>query len=799
MLPMIELGPAAPAGLIVQSRSSEYRAADSNRLVSAQFNLQRVSEHTLVRKGTSYVSSNSDLVIGDQLDFHPVGVLEDVDGSLLVVDTGGWYDLCCPSSGNEERIATGGIYRLRAKSNARHSIPTENNLASHWQEIDQLLESSPVKALTHTNARIRSHAEMTLLPPGLEPDSSLIMELEKSLFDDSLSSDARKGAFWALAKSLVTRPFSKDQTDKIVDESLMHTPEFVKAILFGKSPDLLPASLQLTATYAWPDQVDRLIALLDHDDLTIKRLASECLGRIGDPRGTLPIIETWGKVYDQTRQDRTLEHSLLYALIELNSHARSKEASLRALEDKLVNWQINPIQAIAAIHVLKETKSLSEACYDSVILAFDSNNEHLARLAQDAIVSQDSLLTKFIAHLGTRGNQTIPSERACSVLKRAYRNPAVISWISDRVFADSDLNDWQASILLDQLDAYRNQEIPLSWQVGLSKVLNRQDRSAEQVLKLIGTTKVPSEATAVIEAISKRVASQDFSVSASAIASIPRGLVAISEKQQTQIVDVLLVPEHRDRPLAWQALKRLDLETAPWESLLAAISQFGPVELPSVVEALATSQVTSNQLQAIRLIEALEILPATKTLPQEQLEKWFQSGGAETVALLKTRMLKWFAPPADMNAKIDELIAKLEAGDAYRGQDVFRNEKAACNACHRIGYVGGTIGPELTRIGQSRTRRDFIEAIAFPSHRIAQGYQTTSILTEDDEVFSGLVALEDESRVELILSAAKRVSIDKRSIVKRSQGTTSIMPAGIEAVLTTRELSDLIAFLEQSK
>lgn len=799
MLPMVELGPAAPAGLIVQSRSKEYWSADSNRLVSAQFNLQRVSEHTLVRKGTSYVSSNSDLIVGDQLDFHPVGVLEDIDGSLLVVDTGGWYDLCCPSSGNEERIATGGIYRLRAKNNSRRSITASNSLATHWQEIDQLLESSPLKALTHTNARIRSHAEMTLLSPGLEPDSSLLRELEKSLSDESLSSDSRKGAFWALAKSLVTRPLPKDQSDYNVHEGLRDTPEFVKAILYGKSPDLLPASLQLTATYAWSDQVDRLIALLDHDDLTIKRLASECLGRIGDPKGTLAVLETWGKVYDQTCQDRTLEHSLLFALIELNSHARSQETSVRILEDKLVNWQTNPIQAIAAIHALKETKSISEACYDSLMSALDSSNEHLAKLAQDAIISQDSLVTKYVAYLGSRGNQTIPSERASSLLKRAYRNPAVVSWISDKVLADSDLSALQASILLDQLDAYRNQEIPLSWQMGLAKVLNRQDRIAEQVLKSIGTTKVPSEAKAVIEAISKRVASEDFSVSAIAIASIPRGLVAISEKQQTQIIEALLEPDQRNRPLAWQALKRLDLEKAPWESLLAGISQFGPVELPSVVEALATSQVMSSQSQAIRLVEALELLPATKTLPQEQLEKWFQSSGPETGALLKARMLKWFEPPADMNAKIDELIAKLEAGDAYRGQDVFRNEKAACNACHRIGYVGGTIGPELTRIGQSRTRRDFIEAIAFPSHRIAQGYQTTSILTDDDEVFSGLVALEDESRIELILSATKRVSIDKSNIVKRSQGTTSIMPAGIDAVLTSRELSDLIAFLEQSK
>ncbi|MCU0711713.1 MAG: hypothetical protein MUC43_06610 [Pirellula sp.] len=804
MLPMVELGPAAPAGLIVKSPSDEPSREEPNRLIAAQFNLQRVSEHTLTRTGTSYVSSNSDLVIGDQLDFHPVCVLEDIDGSLLVVDTGGWYDLCCPSSGNEERIATGGIYRLRAKNQSIGSGKSKYDLVAQWREIDRLIESSPAKALAHTNARIRSHAEMALLPPGKELDAGLRNELAKCLNDESLSTDARKGAFWALAKSLASQPLQLSKAGRQPGNSFDRTPEFVNAILHGTAPDLLPAALQLTSTYAWPDQVDRLITLLDHDDFTIKRLAAECLGRIGDPKGTSVILELWAKVYEQALQDRTLEHSLLFALIELNTHDASKETSLSILEDRIGNWRVDPVQAIAAIQVLKETKSITEKSHDPLILAFESNNEHLASVAQDTILSHDSLVTKYVAYLRSQDNLAIPAARAASLLKRAYRNPAVVSWISDTVLDNSELDDsdsnvLRASIVLDQLEAYRNQELPLSWQTGLAKVMNRQDQRADQVLKAIGATKVPSEARALIDAISKRIASENFAVSAAAIASIPRGLIAISVTQQTDVIKVLLESGHKERPLAWQSLKRLDLDSAPWTLLLSEITQFGPVELPSVVEALATSHVLSDPSLGIRLVEVLDTLPATKTLPQEQLEKWFQSSNAETRELLQSKMRKWFAPPADMNAKIDELLAKLESGDAYRGQDVFRNEKAACIACHRIGYVGGAIGPELTRIGQSRNRRDFIEAIAFPSHRIAQGYQTTSVLTDDDEVYSGLVVAEDESRIELVLSAAKRVSIDKSSILKRSQGTTSIMPAGIETVLTARELSDLIAFLEQSR
>ena len=47
------------------------------------------------------------------VDFHPTDVLMDADGSLLVVDTGGWYKLCCPTSQLWKPDVLGGIYRVR--------------------------------------------------------------------------------------------------------------------------------------------------------------------------------------------------------------------------------------------------------------------------------------------------------------------------------------------------------------------------------------------------------------------------------------------------------------------------------------------------------------------------------------------------------------------------------------------------------------------------------------------------------------------------------------------------------------
>ncbi len=58
-------------------------------------------------------SRDEDFLTSDSLDFHPTDVLEDADGSLLVVDTGGWYKLCCPTSQLDKPDVLGAIYRVR--------------------------------------------------------------------------------------------------------------------------------------------------------------------------------------------------------------------------------------------------------------------------------------------------------------------------------------------------------------------------------------------------------------------------------------------------------------------------------------------------------------------------------------------------------------------------------------------------------------------------------------------------------------------------------------------------------------
>ncbi|MDG2125687.1 MAG: hypothetical protein P8J87_18450, partial [Verrucomicrobiales bacterium] len=91
------LGPAAPCGLEVYD-SGAFGDGWRGNLLAAQFNLQSVVRIELEREGATFRSEVSDFLRSDSFDFHPTDVLEDKrDGSVLVVDTGGWYKLCCPT------------------------------------------------------------------------------------------------------------------------------------------------------------------------------------------------------------------------------------------------------------------------------------------------------------------------------------------------------------------------------------------------------------------------------------------------------------------------------------------------------------------------------------------------------------------------------------------------------------------------------------------------------------------------------------------------------------------------------
>jgi putative heme-binding domain-containing protein len=130
---------------------------------------------------------------------------------------------------------------------------------------------------------------------------------------------------------------------------------------------------------------------------------------------------------------------------------------------------------------------------------------------------------------------------------------------------------------------------------------------------------------------------------------------------------------------------------------------------------------------------------------------------------------------------------------------VFLSQKAACTTCHAMGYAGGRVGPDLTKIGGVRTPADLLEAIVLPSASFVRSYEPVVVLTDDGRSFAGIIREETAAEVMLQTSATATERIRRAAIESLQAGTVSLMPKGYDTLLTPQEVADLVAFLARAK
>ncbi len=123
------------------------------------------------------------------------------------------------------------------------------------------------------------------------------------------------------------------------------------------------------------------------------------------------------------------------------------------------------------------------------------------------------------------------------------------------------------------------------------------------------------------------------------------------------------------------------------------------------------------------------------------------------------------------------------------------SRKAACITCHKLGYGGGRLGPDLTNIGRARNQRDLLEAIIYPSSSIVRGYEPVSVLMNDGRIVSGIVISENRDELVISLDAQKTVTLARADVDEITPSAVSPMPNGVASLLTPQELADLVEFL----
>jgi putative heme-binding domain-containing protein len=144
-----------------------------------------------------------------------------------------------------------------------------------------------------------------------------------------------------------------------------------------------------------------------------------------------------------------------------------------------------------------------------------------------------------------------------------------------------------------------------------------------------------------------------------------------------------------------------------------------------------------------------------------------------------------------------EKHALTHAGDAARGRALFDDEKLTrCAVCHKLQSKGGEVGPDLSHIGGKFDRPHLIESLLEPSRQIVEGFRTSVVVTVDGRTLTGIVREQSPESIVLFDASGVKHVIARNDIDEQQYSSISIMPQGLETLLTTDQFTDLIAYLD---
>ena len=649
MPPMTHLGPAAPCGMIRYERD----------LLVCQFNLRKVSRHSLHPAGATYRTEDSDFLVCDHPDFHPTDVLQDPDGSVLIVDTGGWYKLCCPTSQLEKPQVLGAVYRMRHKG-----------------------------------------GEISRAVPAAQ------------------------------------RP--------VVSEK--DTP--------------------------------KLIAALTAEDPHLRREAAATLGRLRIKQAVPALLQALSRC----GSDRFLFHAFTYALLEIGDPA----ATRLGFADAHGAVQAGVSYALAQMPDGKLTPA-------EVLPLVDSSDDSLAEACLLVIERNRSWAGGFIPWVRTQFAQSAGkiSANTTRVVLALGTEPVIQELLGQELAAATQ--PALQTRLLEIMVKLRPDVLPPSWQAPLAKLLHQpgETEGASFILNILEGLPPAGRAT--------------FSGALTRLAAAPATspglrLHALSLLPDKNLDDVgfSFVLSTLDQPTTRAAAAALlssrRFSPGQLRQLAARFPNTGVLERPLLLQAFTGA---TDEATGLALIESIEKSGALASIPAESLRTVFEKFPTTVQqALAKVQAAQ---TPADQAARLDDLEKNLPSGDKERGSVVFQSARASCSTCHPVGYKGGHLGPDLSKVGAIRTRRDLLEAIVYPHASFVRSYEPVLLTRQDDSVVYGIVTNQGAGAVTLAPGAAvPEVRVPQSEIKSIAPGKFSLMPEGLDRILTPQELADIITFLQSS-
>lgn len=164
---------------------------------------------------------------------------------------------------------------------------------------------------------------------------------------------------------------------------------------------------------------------------------------------------------------------------------------------------------------------------------------------------------------------------------------------------------------------------------------------------------------------------------------------------------------------------------------------------------------------------------------------------------VRTLAGKW-SQPTTTSARA-ELIARYAKAmptktDKSNGAKLFAKH---CAACHKLGTTGTHVGPDLAALS-NRSPLHLLTAILDPNRAVEDKFLSYQALTEDGQVYSGMLEAEVGSSVTLRTAQGKSIQLLRNQLDEFRSTGNSLMPEGFELDIKPHEVADLIAFVGSS-
>ena len=767
---MTHMGAAAPCGSATL-RGNTLGAGFEGNLLVCYFNTRKVVRHELIPDGATFRTRDTDFLTSDQPDFRPTDVLEDADGSVLVVDTGGWYKICCPTSQLAKPDVLGGIYRIRRTG--APSIPDPRGRQVPWARLDaaglaRLLADSRPEVVEQAQARLARLGESAV--PVLRGAATAERDAR-----------SRAHALWTLAR--IEGPAARAAT---------------RETLRDVDAGVLRVALHGVSLWRDATALEALLPLLQHRDAAVVRAAAEALGRSGRAEAVAPLLAAAGRLSagpvaaagsPAESAARALDHSFIHALTELG-----QGAALRSFLKTAA-----PPAALRAALVAADQQAGSELRPEDVLPWLRSGTSPLPQTAEWIIAQRPSWGEALAAFFRERLREPPgdAAERAAlqAQLTSLASSPAVQQALAGALTEAPAAGRALAAEILARATL---REAPAVWLDALSRrIPEATDAELAALVQAARAQRLPRGGHAGLIGALSRVGAEPRLPAALRLEALAAA-AAHAGAPEPVVLDFLLAHLASNHPLAErqaaaETLARARL-TPPQQLRLAdALATAGAMEIPRLLPAFERSPGTEL---GRRLLAGLAISPARASLRPGQLRPVLSKYPSEIRQEADALLSSLEADLARQNARVDAVAAGLAQGDVRRGQAVFNSPRTACVLCHKIGYGGGLLGPDLTAIGKIRSERELLEAVMYPSAAIVRGYETVVATTRSGESHSGILKLESADELVLATGPDSEVRLARAQVSDLQPGAVSAMPPGMDVVLTPQELADLVAFLK---